>query len=53
MDTNCAVNVVKGIADGCLLSGCALTGGETAEMPGMYQHGDYDLAGFCRVHDYK
>ena len=42
-----ASEVVKGIADGCLLSGCALTGGETAEMPGMYQPGDYDLAGFC------
>lgn len=42
-----ASEVIKGIADGCLLSGCALTGGETAEMPGMYQQGDYDLAGFC------
>jgi len=42
-----ATDVVKGIADGCLLSGCALTGGETAEMPGMYQPGDYDMAGFC------
>ncbi len=39
--------VVKGIAEGCLQSGCALLGGETAEMPGFYQLGEYDLAGFC------
>ena len=39
--------VVKGIAHGCRLSGCALLGGETAEMPGFYQSGEYDLAGFC------
>ena len=39
--------VVKGIAKGCRLSGCALLGGETAEMPGFYQLGEYDLAGFC------
>lgn len=39
--------VVKGIARGCRLSGCALLGGETAEMPGFYQLGEYDLAGFC------
>ncbi len=42
-----ATDVVKGIADGCNLSGCALIGGETAEMPGIYRPGDYDLAGFC------
>jgi phosphoribosylformylglycinamidine cyclo-ligase len=39
--------VVSGISQGCRLSGCALLGGETAEMPGFYQPGEYDLAGFC------
>ena len=42
-----ASDVVKGIAEGCIRSECALIGGETAEMPGMYKEGDFDLAGFC------
>jgi phosphoribosylformylglycinamidine cyclo-ligase len=41
------VEVVKGIAEGCQIAGCALLGGETAEMPGFYGSGEYDLAGFC------
>ncbi|MDX1353282.1 MAG: phosphoribosylformylglycinamidine cyclo-ligase, partial [Thiomicrorhabdus sp.] len=47
LDLPVATDVVKGIGEGCLQSGCALIGGETAEMPGMYPDGDYDLAGFC------
>jgi phosphoribosylformylglycinamidine cyclo-ligase len=47
LDVNVASAVVAGIADGCVLSNCALVGGETAEMPGMYHKGDYDIAGFC------
>jgi phosphoribosylformylglycinamidine cyclo-ligase len=47
LDRRVATEVVKGIARGCELGGCSLIGGETAEMPGMYPQGEYDLAGFC------
>ena len=47
LDVDTAATVVGGIARGCELSGCALIGGETAEMPGMYPPGEYDLAGFA------
>ena len=47
VNENVLVDVIKGLNQGCIESGCSLIGGETAQMPGMYKTGDYDIAGFC------
>ncbi|NLX77693.1 MAG: phosphoribosylformylglycinamidine cyclo-ligase [Clostridiaceae bacterium] len=47
LDPQKVADIVKGISDGCLMAGCSLVGGETAEMPGFYPENEYDLAGFC------
>lgn len=47
LDANVAADIVKGVSKGCIEAGCALIGGETAEMPGFYKEGEYDIAGFA------
>jgi phosphoribosylformylglycinamidine cyclo-ligase len=47
LEAHVAADLVKGVAEGCKMANASLIGGETAEMPGFYQVGDYDLAGFC------
>ena len=47
LEAEVAADLVKGVSDGCVESGCALIGGETAEMPGFYKEGEYDIAGFA------
>ena len=47
LDRTIAASIIEGVADGCIEAGCALIGGETAEMPGVYPTGGYDIAGFC------
>ncbi len=47
LEAEAAADIVKGVSDGCIQSGAALIGGETAEMPGFYSDGEYDIAGFC------
>jgi phosphoribosylaminoimidazole synthetase len=47
VDENVVKEIMEGITDACMVTGCSLIGGETAEMPGMYSPGDYDIAGFC------
>ena len=47
LEAEVAADLVKGVSDGCIMSGCALVGGETAEMPGFYKEGEYDIAGFA------
>ena len=47
LEAEVAADLVKGVSDGCIQSGCALVGGETAEMPGFYKEGEYDIAGFA------
>ena len=46
LDAEIAADLVKGVSEGCIQAGCALIGGETAEMPGFYRDGEYDMAGF-------